>query len=71
MKTGKNALGIGAGQGVSVCVADAGRHNAHQYFAFLKWCNIHFDNFQWLVGGKRHGRARFNHWLLLIKHLSA
>ena len=55
-------LGIGAGQCVGVCVADAGGNDTHQHLPFLRRGNVHFHNFQRFVGGKRHCGTGFNHW---------
>ncbi len=42
-----------AGERVSVGVADASRNDAHQHLASLGRLDVHFDNLQRLIGGKR------------------
>ena len=51
----EDAFRVGAGQGVGVGVADAGSDNPQQYFAGLGHGDIHFDDFQGLLGLEGYG----------------
>ncbi len=55
------ALGILAGQGVRVGVADAGGDDTHQDFTLLRRRHIDFDDFQRLVGGEGNGSTGLDH----------
>ena len=49
----KHSLGIGAGQGESVCMADAGGHDLDKHLAFARAVQIDFHDFKWLAGSHR------------------
>ncbi len=57
----EHPLGILAGQGVRVGMADAGGDDAHQYLALLRRRHIHLDDFQRLVGGEGDGGTGLDH----------
>ena len=60
--SGKQALWVSARQGVSVGMAYTGGNDTHQDLALLRRGNINFNDFQRLVGFKRHRGTGFNHW---------
>ena len=58
----ENALRIGAGQGIGIGVANTGRNDANQDFAFFWRFNVNFYDFQRLVRRECHGGTGFDHW---------
>ncbi len=63
---GEEALRIGAGQGIGIGVADAGRLDLDQNFARFRSFQIEFDDFERLLRLEGDGGARFQVALSLL-----
>ncbi len=62
----KYAFRIFTRQRVGIGMADAGGDDAHQHFAFLRWHQINFFNFQRLTSGPGNSGTGFNHFHFII-----
>ena len=57
---GEEALGVGAGEGELVGVADAGRLDLDQHLALARALEVDLDDLQRLACGKGYGCAAFH-----------